>query len=306
MIRLGLCCQFVAQPIKFRTATATYVKKLQRSEQLSKLSALCLENAQALLAAIDFCAGHAIGCFRVNSQIWPLKTHPEVGYDFFDLPDASAIAKILSRCRVYARRHDIRLTFHPDQFVLLSSPRPDVVKKSIEELNYQAQVSDMIGADVINIHAGGSYGDKKAALKRMAAAFKVLKPAVRKRLTLENDDRLYTPSDLLSFCQAYKVPLVYDVHHHRCLPDGWTIQKATDAVLKTWNREPVFHISSARQGWAGLQPAWHHDYIDPKDFPRQWRGRDVTVEVEAKAKELAVFRLDQHLQKSSMSLKKCV
>lgn len=299
MIRFGLCCQFVGQPIKFRTSTATYIKKLSRDAQLTKLSNLCLDNAQALLKAIEFCAGNAIGCFRVNSQIWPLKTHPEVGYDFFELPDSFVIAETLSQCQAHAAKQNIRLTFHPDQFVLLSSPREDVVRKSIEELDYQSQVSEMIGADVINIHAGGSYGDKKTALKRMAAALKCLKSSVRNRLTLENDDRIYTPEDLLPFCRAHKVPLVYDVHHHRCLSDGLTIQQATEAALKTWDREPLFHISSPRQGWKDPHPAWHHDYINKKDFPAEWLDIDMTVEVEAKAKELAVIKLRQELESSN-------
>lgn len=39
----------------------------------------------------------------------------------------------------------------------------------------------------------------------------------------------------------------------------------------------------------------HHDFIQPEDFPTAWRGLQLTVEVEAKAKELAVLRLHQSL-----------
>ncbi len=48
----------------------------------------------------------------------------------------------------------MRTTFHPDQFVIPNSPNPDVVKKSIAELEYKAQVARWVNADVINIHAG--------------------------------------------------------------------------------------------------------------------------------------------------------
>jgi len=192
------------------------MKKFRRTEQLSKLSSLCLNNAQALLKAIEYCGAQHIGCFRVNSRFWPVKTHPDVGYEFVDLPGSEEIKKILFKCRQRARALNIRLSFHPDQFVLLSSPKADVVKKSVEELEYQAEVSEMIGADVINIHAGGGYGDKPSALQRMGRVVKKLNKAVRSRLTLENDDRIYTPKDLLPFCNEHKIPLVYDVHHHRC------------------------------------------------------------------------------------------
>ena len=302
MRRLGLCCTFVSQPIKFRIATAAHMKKFSRSEQLEKLSSICLHNALSLLQAIEFCASRGIGCFRVNSQFWPLKTHPESGYNFFDLPGSMEIEKILNQCRQKALEHKVRLSFHPDQFVLLSSPDPHIVKKSVEELDYQAEVAEMIGADVINIHAGGGYRDKLLALQRMGSEVKKLKPAVLKRLTLENDDRTYTPRDILPFCKGYKIPLVYDVHHHRCLPDGLSLQEATDAAIKTWNREPLFHISSPKEGWQAGEPRWHHDYIDIQDFPREWYALDITVEIEAKAKELAVLKLYNQLESFSNTI----
>jgi UV DNA damage endonuclease len=91
--------------------------------------------------------------------------------------------------------------------------------------------------------------------------------------------------------------LVYDVHHHRCNPDGMSIEDVTRRAMATWNREPLFHISSPLEGWDGPQPSRHHDYMDPRDFPACWRDLSITVEVEAKAKELAVARLREALEK---------
>lgn len=54
-IRLGLCCLFREEPIRFRTATATALLRLPRREQRRKLSALCLENADPLLLALQAC-----------------------------------------------------------------------------------------------------------------------------------------------------------------------------------------------------------------------------------------------------------
>jgi len=84
MIRLGLCCLFRDEPIKFVTTTATSISKMKRTDALAKLSRLCLENADALFASLNFCADNGIGCFRVNSQILPIKTHPTCGYDVDD------------------------------------------------------------------------------------------------------------------------------------------------------------------------------------------------------------------------------
>jgi UV DNA damage endonuclease len=86
-------------------------------------------------------------------------------------------------------------------------------------------------------------------------------------------------------CKAEGLPLVYDVHHHRCHPDDLTEEQATVQAAATWNRQPLFHISSPLNGWDGPNPERHHDFIDAKDFPRCWRKRDLTVEVEAKARD---------------------
>lgn len=305
MIRFGLCCIFVEQPIKFRTATATHLLKKERPEQLEKLSELCLENARSLLAAFKFCAAAGIGCFRINSQILPLKTHPGVGYAVADLPAGRQIIDTFKECGRFLKKNNLRASLHPDQFVVLNSPRAEVVASSIAEIEYQAEVAGWVGADVINIHAGGGYGDKPAALQRFKQGFSRLSEKARKLVTLENDDKTFTPADLLPICVEIKIPLVYDVHHHRVLPDDMSIAEATAAALKTWNREPLFHLSSPINGWGGSQPQQHHDYIDPADFPPEWRGLAITVEVEAKAKELAILRLvaDLGLKKTSITLK---
>ena len=294
--RLGLCCQFAEQPIAFRTTTATSLLRLKAAARLRKLSQLCLANAESLLAALAYCADHGIGCFRINSQILPVKTHPRVGYSIDRLPDSAAIVAAFERCGRFAGEHGIRTVFHPDQFIVLNSPRGDVVANSIAELEYHAEVCEWVGADVINIHGGGAYGDKRAALATLARNLGRLSEAVRSRLTIENDDRVYSPTDLVPLCQRVGVPLVYDAHHHRCLPDDWSVERATEEALNTWNREPLFHISSPLAGWKGRNPERHHDYIRVSDFPKCWRKLAVTVEVEAKAKELAVLRLQRELR----------
>lgn len=295
MTRFGLCCVFRNAPIRFRHVTAARLGKYDRCQQLAVLSEICRHNAGALMDAVAFCRTNRIGAFRINSQILPLKTHPDVGYDVYDLPDGERIVEAFREVGTFCRDQDIRTTFHPDQFILLSSPKEDVTRRSLADLAYQAEVAEWVGADVINIHGGGAYGDKAAALKRLAAEIRRLHPQVRSRLTLENDDRTFTPEDLLAVCRETGLPLVYDVHHHRCLPDGLTVAEATEAALSTWNREPLFHVSSPANGWGSGNPRSHHDYVNPADFPTEWLRLPVTVEVEAKAKELAVLRLKRNL-----------
>jgi UV DNA damage endonuclease len=300
-LRLGLCCQFAREPIKFRTTTATAMLKLPRTERLLRIAELCRDNADALMESLRYCATHGIGAFRVNSQILPIKTHPQAGYDVMELSSGQELAARFRECGAFARKHDLRLSFHPDQFVVLNSPNPKTRAHSLAELKYQAEVAAWIGADTINLHGGGAYGDKSTALRVLRKSIEGLPEPVRSRLTLENDDRVYTPADLLPVCADTGVPLVYDVHHHRCLPDGLGIEAATEQAVVTWNREPLFHISSPLEGWRGPKPERHHDYINPRDFPGAWKGRVLTIEVEAKAKEIAIARLLRWLAKSQPS-----
>lgn len=304
MIRFGLCCIFRKEPIKFRRTTAKYLSQSHRKKQLHYISESCDHNAKSLLDALIFCNRHGIQDFRVNSQILPLKTHPDVGYQIEDLPHYRKIINTFRECGAFCRENDLRTTFHPDQFVLLSSTNPKVIRSSLAELQYQAQVAEWINADVINIHGGGAYGNKTEALRRLICQIKMLPDSVRTRLTLENDDRVYTPKDLLPVCVDTGIPLVYDVHHHRCLPDGLGVEKATELVIQTWNREPLFHLSSPISGWEGDSVNKHHDYIDPNDVPDCWLSLDITVEVEAKAKELAVLKLKKYLKKYYKKMQK--
>jgi len=297
MIRLGLCCIFRKEPIKFRRTTAKYLNRFDRKKQLHYISEICEHNAKSLLDALIFCNRHGIQDFRVNSQILPLKTYPDAGYQIEDLPHYRKIMDRFRGCGVFCRENDLRTTFHPDQFVLLSSTNPTVIRNSLAELRYQAQVASWINADVINIHGGGVYGNKTGALRRLISQIKKLPDSIRTRLTLENDDRAYTPKDLLPVCLDMGIPLVYDVHHHRCLPDGFAVEKATELAIQTWNREPLFHLSSPKNGWESSSVNKHHDYIDPNDVPDCWLNLDITVEVEAKAKELAVLKLKKDMEK---------
>ncbi|MBP7274689.1 MAG: UV DNA damage repair endonuclease UvsE, partial [Kiritimatiellae bacterium] len=158
-IRLGLCCQFRDEPIRFRAATATALLRWPRKERLRRLAELCAANAGALYEALRYCAAHGIGSFRIGSSIMPVKTHPTAGYETAELPGAEDVVARFRRCGALAREHGIRTGFHPDQFVVLNSPDEEIVRRSIRDLESQAEIAEWTHADTINIHGGGGYGD---------------------------------------------------------------------------------------------------------------------------------------------------
>jgi len=293
-IRFGLCCLFSEEPIKFKTLRYSYLSKFPRVDQLEKIETVILWNLNSLYKALEFCHSNGIGCFRITSTFMPLYTHPATNYSIKDLPSNKTILSLFSQNKEFAKRNSLRLSFHPDQFTILNSPHPNVVQNSINNLIYHSILADLLGADVINIHLGGAYGDKQSAIKRFVSNYRNLPAQITNNLSLENDDKSYTPSDLLPICQKLKIPFCYDVHHHRCNPDKLTIEEASAKAYKTWNREPLFHISSPKESFEASNLRQHSDYIRLKDFPLLWKTMTpLTVEIEGKAKELAVFDLKE-------------
>ncbi|AHG88814.1 UV-endonuclease UvdE [Gemmatirosa kalamazoonensis] len=307
MLRLGLCCLFVDAPIQFRTATHKHVATLGPDGGRAYLSGAARANADALRRAVERCHALGIGAFRITSGILPLATHPISGYTVASLDDGATIGRAFETVRPLARALDVRLSFHPDQFVVLNSERESVRDASARELEFQCEVAEVVGADTVTLHAGGGAGGKPAALDRLTRTIDTLSDRARARLALENDDRIFTVEDLLPICVRTGVPLVYDAHHHRCNPDALTVDEATDRAAATWAvrdaalgphaHEPWFHISSPRDGWGAPNPRPHADYIDPADVPDAWRDLTLTVDVEAKAKERAVLDLMERLRR---------
>lgn len=287
--RWGLCCQFLDSPIRFRQATHRYCSTLGASESRKYLSEIVLSNAQALIDAIQRCSALRIGAFRITSQFMPLATHPVSGYHPEALPDWSSISEKLVEASSLAKRNDVRLSFHPDQFVVLNSESERVVDASIAEMEHQSMVARLVGAQALTLHGGGMTGGAAAAIERLERGVDKLSANARAFLALENDDRSFSPGDLLPFCERSGIPFIYDVHHHRCNPDAISIAEATTRSVATWReREPWTHISSPKSGWESPNPRLHADFIDPRDVPLEWFGKRMTIDVEAKQKERAV------------------
>jgi UV DNA damage endonuclease len=292
----------VDSPIRFRAATHAYVSRLSEEQRVAYINDIALHNTNSLIDVLRYCHDLDIRAFRVSSQIFPLATHPHSGYGLDALPDFAEIRRRLDVARQFAADSGIRLSFHPDQFIVLNSMRPDVVASAIGELEWQAEIAESIGADVICIHGGSTAGGIDESIARLVDGIGRLSPRARSRLALENDDRCFSLVDLMPAALATDVPLILDSHHHRVLDGGLTLHEATDWAIATWSvREPYFHVSSPREGWKSRDPRPHADFVDPEDVPSYWADVDIglTIDVEAKAKERAVVALANAFNRES-------
>jgi len=150
----------------------------------------------------------------------------------------------------------------------------------------------------INIHIGAHYSDKAATAERFCAAVERLPDAVRKRLTVENDDKesLWSVPELVeSVHDEIGIPVVYDELHHQFTDRGLTREEALEMAAETWPADvrPIIHYSESRrlhEADPSVSPRHHSDYIAG---PIQTNGQDVAVMIEAKMKELALLAYRQ-------------
>jgi len=75
----------------------------------------------------------------------------------------------------------------------------------------------------IQIHVGGVYHNKQQSIERFVERFFKLDHFIRRRLVVENDDRLYNLNDCVDISSKVGVPVLLDVFHHsvNCLMNQW-------------------------------------------------------------------------------------
>ena len=276
------------------TTNRSMIKRTFQERGLAYASELALANCRDLLTVLKWNQANGLNFFRLSSDLFPWSSE----YNLCDLPDYDDICDALMEAGDYAYDNCHRITTHPGPFNVLGSPKPDVVTKTIKELNTHAEVFDMMGLPTtpyakINIHVGGTYGgDFAGTAKRWCENFHKLSETTQARLTVENDDKasMWSTQRLYDYIyQSIGIPIVHDVHHHRFCHDGLTDEQAMKLAASTWGGvTPVIHYSESRseeQGDPKIRPQAHSDYIYDEIHTY---GLDVDIMVEAKAKELAV------------------
>ncbi|KIK92663.1 hypothetical protein PAXRUDRAFT_829736 [Paxillus rubicundulus Ve08.2h10] len=249
------------------------------------------QNAEDMLKIIEWNERNGIHFMRVSSEMFPFASHEIYGYSL------DYCAPLLAQVGTLAKKYGHRLTTHPGQFTQLGSPREAVVRSSIRELEYHAEMLDFMGVDqdgVMIIHGGGVYGDKESALARMKNVIRDdLPPEVRARLVLENDELCYNAADLLPICTELDIPLVFDYHHDMLnpsprLPPSAIMEQANE-IFRRRGIKPKQHYSEPRDGAVGVMELRAHSnrcQSLPKGLPD-----DMDLMIEAKDKEQAVLHL---------------
>lgn len=292
MINYGYCCintelqqQGIFTSRGMRQATF-------ETKGLSYISELAIKNLQDLQIVLKWNVEHKIFNFRISSDLFPWGFK----YNIADLPNSSYILSLLKNIGTYIKQNNIRVTFHPSHYTVLGSNNPQVVEKSIKELEHHNEIFQAMELSannfyLINIHLANTKPNKIEAATRFCQNFRRLSDSCQKRITVENDDfaNQYSVKDLYELIyKAIGIPIVFDQYHFLLGPQDQTMEEAMDLAMSTWSCKPLIHISSCRKHEDPLARITAHSdfmYEQPNLF-----NYDVDIDIECKAKEQGVIK----------------
>ena len=266
---------------------------MQRNATSEKLMEVTAHNLAALEKIIDYNRKNNIQLFRISSDLIPFGSSPvntlawpEIHKEAFD------------RIGSKIRKSGMRVSLHPGQYTVLNSPTEDVVERAITDLVYHDKILIALGTDQTNkivLHVGGIYGDKKEALERFEQNFRRLPEAVRNRLIIENDDRLYNIEDVLTLAHRLHVPAVYDNLHHAINPppSGGTDPYWIAEAKKTWKAADGNQKIHYSQQALDKRPGAHTDTINLETFltfHEQLEDKQIDIMLEVKDKNLSAIK----------------
>jgi UV DNA damage endonuclease len=222
-------------------------------------------NLNHLSKILKFNLNNNILFFRLSSGIIPFASHPicNIDWDYIFKTELNEIGEFI-------KKNNMRISMHPDQFVILNSKNEKIIENSVRELQYHSKVLESMNLThnaKIQIHIGGVYEDKRTSKERFIKTFMKLEENLKKRIIIENDDRSYGLKDCLDISYETGIPIVFDTLHHECLNNNETVQEALTSATNTWkyvlDGDPIMDYSSQS---IGERRGKHTTTIDKNHF----------------------------------------
>jgi len=247
-------------------------------------------NLDCLQQILAFNVAHDLLFFRMSSDLVPFASHAVNTFNWQEY-----FKPTLEKIGNYIKAHNIRISMHPDQFVVINSPTNNIVQNSFQELEYQCAIMDLMGLDKtakLQIHAGGVYGDKPTAMSRFISAYALLPDHIKARLVIENDDRLYSLADCLIIHEETGIPILFDNFHHECLHNGESMSEALRLAAQTWQPADGILMMDYSSQAPGERKGKHTTAIQLelfRAFLEQLQGLDADIMLEIKNKEASAL-----------------
>jgi len=331
---LGLTC--ISEELKdkdkkkysFRTMTRKRFNDLcnseGRNEALNQLSERILHNVIVTQYIINHCYTTNIRHYRLSSSLFPLLTDQTLEISLEDLPNYATIKQELRQAGLIAQTLRISIGSHPDQFNVLASNNRDAVKRTVNELNFQASVLDQLGLPQdhnapMNIHINYTpQADETLAIvaTRFFRNLSMCDKGVYNRLTIENEDKgFFNVDNCIAFSEylfetfGANIPVCYDNLHDFCNPSEGnpSITFNAERCAYTWVKQteklhldednfiaPVFHWSEGKPE----KPRAHADFFALGNIPPIIAiepNKEAKWECEVKGKDKAIRLLQKAL-----------
>ncbi|MRG85820.1 UV DNA damage repair endonuclease UvsE [Salinibacillus xinjiangensis] len=306
LFRLGYVAMSVNLKNSSPSQTITYKRFSQFADEeaaIQKLETVAKSNIQNCLRLLKHNKANDIHFFRLSSRLIPLATHDALkGWDYI-----SPIKEDLEELGEFAAKHEIRMDFHPDHFVVLNTTKKEVMKTSVKTLDYHHKLLTHMKLKPIHrcvLHLGGKYENKESSLERFISNWALVPARIQEMIMLENDDKTYTLHDILYVCEKLNIPAVFDLHHHMANHEREDWISEWGRVIQTWSASPLpvkMHISSPK---SDKQFRAHANMIDPEmflTFVKKVNGSTPQIDcmIEAKQKDQALFQLVDDLKANS-------
>jgi len=267
--RVGFACKWIDRPDqvngikptddckKYNTSgtTVAWLNRQSKSVAEQKLWDLMKLNIESIRKLVEKVGtlDESLRMVRLGSDILPVYTQHDWSW-FWRQNDVQSYAqKYFAEVGDIARSRNVRLSFHPGQYTVMASDNDDIVRRSIEEFEYHADMARWLGygkkfQDLkINVHIAGRKGPAG-----IQAAIKKLSPEARNCLTIENDEMTWGIDSSLEL--AKDCALVLDIHHH-FIKTGEYIDPNDSRVKKiidSWRGvRPTLHFSVSREDLLG-------------------------------------------------------
>lgn len=298
---LGLCCQYLEEQTK-KNGTKEFVNILnekalrfgqftQGKYSTKKIEETWINNATNLYSVIQKLNKENIKVFRISSSLLPL--YDSVANLLFNCQE---LKNILAEIGKFAQNNNMRLTMHPDQFVVISSNNEEVIKKSILMLAHHAWIFEEMNLPETPFNAINIHGGTKNNSNILIDSIQKLPTLVKNRLTLENDESSYSIVDLYKVFEETGIPICWDSHHHSFNDGGISNEESLQKCIKSWNSiKPLTHLSNTDPTLVNgsfTDRRKHSNYVHYiPDCQFQANNNDeIDIEMEFKMKNIALMK----------------
>lgn len=256
-----------------------------------KFKETSLLNIEGLAQNIHYSFREGLLFYRIRSDIIPFASHRVCTENWQKI-----FAERFNEIGTFIKDKGMRISMHPDQFVVINSTNPNTVKNSIAELQYHTDMFVLMGLGKnhkLQIHVGGVFGNKKEAINRFISTYTTLPEEIRQHLVIENDDRLFTVVDCYSIYREIGIPIIFDNLHHKLNNNGESMIDAMNLAFSTWKKDDGIPMIDYSLQQEGQRVGRHADSISIKEFKKfieQTEGLDYDIMLEIKDKDNSAIK----------------